>query len=64
MADSPTRPKLLLTVREAGEQLSVSARSVWRLIASGDLAVVRCGRSVRATAESIAAFVRRGGTSR
>lgn len=37
----------LLTVREAANQLGVSERTIKRRIATGELPVVRVGRSVR-----------------
>jgi excisionase family DNA binding protein len=37
----------LLTVRDAAAHLQVSVRTVWRLIACGDLVAYRLGRSVR-----------------
>jgi excisionase family DNA binding protein len=37
----------LLSVRDAADALSVSERTVRRMIATGELSVVRLGRSVR-----------------
>jgi excisionase family DNA binding protein len=48
-------------VRYAAKELSCSDRSVWRLLASGELKSVRIGRSVRITRESIDGFIARGG---
>jgi excisionase family DNA binding protein len=53
-----------LAVRDtrAAGLLGISRRSVWRLISRKDLDVVRIGRSVRITTESLTALLRRGGT--
>lgn len=57
-------PSPVVSIGEASRQLTISVRSIWRLIASGELAVVRIGRSVRVTRQSIEAFVEKGGTDR
>jgi excisionase family DNA binding protein len=54
--------KLAFTVLCTAERLSISPRSVWRLIATGELKTVRCGRSVRVTAASLEAFISKGGS--
>ena len=54
---------LAVPVRAAGQQLSLSPRSVWRLIALKELDTCRCGRAMRITQESIDDFVKRGGTA-
>ena len=59
---APRRSKLLLSIPETAHDLCVSERTVWRLIAAGQLARVKCGRSIRITSASIRAFVERGGT--
>lgn len=51
----------LVTVSGAGRLLSISERSVWRLIQKGELDVVRLGRSVRVSAQAIEKLIRRGG---
>lgn len=61
---SPLEPSPVVSIGEASRQLTISVRSIWRLIASGELAVVRIGRSVRVTRQSIEAFVEKGGTDR
>lgn len=48
----------LETVPETAEKLNVSERTVWRLIADGDLPVVRFGGVVRVRPEDREAFVR------
>lgn len=65
---SPDRPGIgsshsLLRVREAAAGLSVSVRTIWRLIASGELAAVRIGRSVRITRDSLSTFIENGGNN-
>jgi excisionase family DNA binding protein len=56
------RPRLV-TVPLAAELLAVSPRLVWRLIASGDLDVVRLGRATRVKVESIDQLIARGGVA-
>ena len=50
---------LLLTLEEAGARLSVSARTVRRLIDAGDLAPVRIGRAVRLSTADLSAYIAR-----
>jgi excisionase family DNA binding protein len=52
----------LLTVGEAAFALNIGKRSVWRLIASGELPSIRLGRSVRVPVEGIDRLIQRGGT--
>jgi excisionase family DNA binding protein len=52
----------LLTVPQAARDLTISVRTLWRLIAARDIESIRIGRSVRLTRASIAAFVGRGGS--
>ena len=47
----------LLTIKDVAERLQVSPRTVHRFIASGDISVIRIGRSVRATEEALKAFL-------
>lgn len=54
--------KRAVTIRFAGDQLSISVRSVHRLIAAGELKVVRCGRATRVLQSSIDEFLQKGGT--
>ncbi|MGE3109817.1 MAG: helix-turn-helix domain-containing protein [Phycisphaerales bacterium] len=51
----------LLRVQDAAHELSVSVRSMWRLLSRGDLQQVKIGRAVRVTRESIDAFIEKGG---
>lgn len=52
----------LLKVGEAAERLTVSTRTVYNLIERGDLVQVKIGAASRVTAESVAAYIRRGGS--
>ncbi len=57
-----TEPKAAMpleTVAETADQLHVSERTVWRLIADGDLPVVRFGGTVRVRPEDREAFIRK-----
>ena len=47
----------LLTLSQAGEQLSVSVRTIRRLIDGGELATHRIGRAVRISADDLARFI-------
>ena len=49
----------LETIPETAENLNVSERTVWRLIADGDLPVVRFGGAVRVRPEDREAFIRK-----
>lgn len=49
----------LYTVPQAAELLAVSRATAYRMIARGDLKVVRIGRSVRIPEAELAAFVER-----
>jgi excisionase family DNA binding protein len=49
--------KLLLTVREAQDVLSLGRSKLYELIASGELPVVRIGRAVRLPARALEAWV-------
>lgn len=50
--------KPLETVAKTAEQLNVSQRTIWRLIADGDLPVVRIGGVVRIRPEDREVFIR------
>ena len=50
----------LLTVGEAAKQLSLSERTLRRMIAGGDLPAVRLGRAVRIRQEDVFHIVRAG----
>ena len=51
--------KLLLTIDEAAEYLSIGRTQCYRLVMSGDLASVRIGRSRRVPAYALKDFVER-----
>lgn len=53
----PASPQRLLRLPEAALQLSVSLRTIHVLIASGALASVRIGRSVRVRPSALEQFV-------
>ena len=53
----------LLTVLQASERLTISERSIWRLISSGELEAIRLGRATRVTAESLEELIARGGSA-
>lgn len=53
----------LLKVREAADDMSVSTRTVRRLVRLHELDAVRLGRCVRIKAESIDALLARGGAA-
>lgn len=52
---------LTATVKQAGEILNVSRRTVYRLIGLGHLKVVHIGRAVRIPFASIEALIAKGG---
>lgn len=49
----------LLTYKQAGELLGVTERTVWTLVADGELQVVRFGRSVRIDPADLRAYIDR-----
>ncbi len=51
-----TQPRLLLTVDEAAEQLSIGRTTAWALVRSGDLESVQIGRLRRVHVNAIAAY--------
>ncbi len=62
-SDSSTMARpALLTVSQCAEAFALSTRSIWRLISTGELKTVKCGRSVRIVRASADQFVERGGT--
>lgn len=53
-----TKPEpVLLTIQAVAAGLSVSQRTVWKLIAEGRLVSVKVGRSTRVRREDLEAFV-------
>ena len=58
----PPMPELstalrLLTIKDVAERLQVSGRTINRVVANGDLTVIRIGRSVRVSEEALKAFL-------
>lgn len=49
--------KLLLTIEEAAERLSIGRSKVYELIASGDIEAVKIGKARRIPAEALVLFV-------
>lgn len=58
------REPKLVRVSDAARELTLSIRMTWRLIAEGQLKVVRFGRAVRVTRASLDDLVAQGGTRR
>lgn len=54
--------KELLTVPQAADRLTVSVKTTWRMVYAGKLEVVRIGRSVRVTGESVDDVIEEGTT--
>ncbi len=53
-----------LTIGDAAQELAVSATTIRRLLASGELRRIVVGRSVRVLARSVQELAERGGVSR
>lgn len=53
------RDTLLLTVNEVAEQLRLGRPTVYRLIAMGEIPVVKIGRATRVAAADLERFVQR-----
>ena len=51
--------KLLLTLREAADMLSVCERTLWGMTKKGEVPVIRLGRAVRYAVDDLRAFVDR-----
>jgi excisionase family DNA binding protein len=51
----------LVTVRQAAEMLAVSPRTIWRMIADGQLRVVRLRGCTRLVFGEVSRFVKNGG---
>jgi excisionase family DNA binding protein len=56
---TPESSPKLLRINEAAHDLAVSQRTIWRLIAAGELEAVNIGRAVRVTRASLDAFCER-----
>jgi excisionase family DNA binding protein len=57
-------PPVALTIAEAARRLAVSRMTIRRLLASGALARVTVGRSVRVLARTVDELAERGGVAR
>lgn len=58
MSATPTAvPRLLLRVEEAAEALGVSRTTFYSLLRSGEMPVVRIGRSVRVPVAALESYV-------
>lgn len=58
-APTPGMVEKLLTYKQAGELLGVTERTVWTLVADGELPAVRFGRSVRIDPADLRAYIDR-----
>lgn len=56
---TPNEPRVLLTVEQAAEQLSLSRATVYRLIKASEVASVRIGRARRVPTDALADYVHR-----
>lgn len=54
-----SRPRLLLTIPEARDQLGISHAHIYRLMASGELRSIKLGRSRRIRYEDLVGFLTR-----
>jgi excisionase family DNA binding protein len=54
--ERPTAPRLL-TIKDVAERLQASPRTIHRVVANGDLTVIRIGRAVRVSEEALRAFL-------
>lgn len=52
-----TNPVLLMKVPEVAEQTGLATSYVWRLVAQGELPVVRIGRTVRIRPVDLERFI-------
>ncbi len=59
MTHDSTLTRLLVTSREAAKLLSISERTLWSLAHSGELKVLRIGRSVRYAVADIEEYIDR-----
>jgi len=57
MTDNNKQEPLLVNEREAAKLLSVSPRTIWARSASGELPIVRIGRSKRYDVSDLRAFI-------
>lgn len=57
--DEAPRPRVLLSVEDAAEQLALSRTRVYNLIKTGEIVSVRIGRLRRVPVEALAAYTAR-----
>jgi excisionase family DNA binding protein len=57
-----TKKKILLTVPQAARRMTISEKSTWRMVYAQKLEVVRIGRSVRVTEDSVDGVIDMGTT--
>lgn len=55
--ESSSEERLCLTFREVGYRLSISERSAWGLVKTGQLPAIRFNRSVRVPVSALEEFV-------
>lgn len=61
MTAGASLPSRLLTVAQVAELLQVSPRTIRRLVAAGQLAVIRVGRAVRVHPSALAELLAKSG---
>ena len=54
---TPATIRLLLKPNEAAQALALSPRKLWAMTASGEIACVRCGRSVHYDPVDLRSFI-------
>ena len=62
-SDTEAAPQTLpavMRITEAASHLAVSPHSLYQMVARGEVASVKIGRSIRIPTESIASFIREG----
>jgi excisionase family DNA binding protein len=59
ISSSPNNTSRLFTLKDVAERLSVSERTVRRLIDAGDLISIRVGHQRRVSEDDLALFLRR-----
>ncbi|HME02681.1 MAG TPA: helix-turn-helix domain-containing protein [Solirubrobacteraceae bacterium] len=59
MEPNTVAPTRLLTIPDAAERLALSARTIEKLIAAGEISPLRIGRSVRLADAEIEQFIER-----
>ena len=54
-------PRRMLNVKQAADALGLSVRTMWRLIGTKELGVVRFGRAVRIPVEAVETLIQKKG---